>query len=110
MVSPLLSLSRMAASMGHLSHVLYPAPIVAESHIVGEWCPSYRDLCPYPFPSLGPGLDPCHGLVGVGRRVVACGICNPVRPASYLIQEREGVCSQQQMLRQYCSRLSRKHL
>jgi len=72
MVSLLLFPSRTVASKGHLSHVLYPAPTVAVFHTVGVWYLSYRDLCPYPFPSLAPGLGLCHDLVESAKHVGVC--------------------------------------
>jgi len=95
MTCPLLFLSRVAALRSPLSHVLCPAPTATEIHIVDGWPPAYHDLCPYPFPSLGPGLDPSHGLVEAGRRADVCGMRNLVRLASYLIQAKEDACSYQ---------------
>ena len=102
MVSPLLFLSRMAASRKHLSHVLYPAPTAAEFHIVDVWALSYPDLCPYP--SLDPGHDPYHGLVGEGRRVDVYGAYNLAHLVSCSIPEKEDAYPWGQVLHRCCSR------
>ena len=92
MASPLPFLFRVAASRSHLSHVLCPAPTAMEIHIVDGWHLAYHDLCPYPSPSLDPGLDLSHGLVEAGRRADVCGMRNPVHLASYLIQAKKDAC------------------
>ena len=97
MVSPLPCPSRTAALRGHLSLVLSPAPTAVGFHIVDGWHLSYPVPCPYPFPSPDPGHDPYHGLVGEGRRAVACGMRTLARLASYLLLEKEDACLWQQM-------------
>lgn len=93
MVSPLLFPSRTVALGEHLSHVLYPAPTVVEFHTVGVWHLSYRDLCPYLFPSLAPGLGLFRGLVEVVKHVGVCGMHDLGRLVSYSIPEKGDACS-----------------
>ena len=93
MVCPLLFLSRMAASKRHLSLVLSLVPTAMGIHTVDGLPLAYRDLCPFPFPSLDPGHDPCRALVGVGRHADVCGMRGLFRLASYLILAKGDACS-----------------
>lgn len=92
MVSPLLYPYRTAASTSHPSRVLCLVPMAAGFRTVDVRALFYRDLCLYLFPSLDPGLDPCHGLLEAERRVDVYGMYNLARPASSLIPEKEDAC------------------